>query len=515
MVTEYGYLDLQIDDGYLEGPYLGGEISDAYGMQVNMVVDTSKIMGMETEMVVNASLLMGMQAQMIVDTTLLVGMQVDATALDSVEYGMQVEGFINDTLYLRGMQVKADTLRHALHGVYLEYPYLEDPYLVEQMCAFMGMQVTMQSADNTNEYGMETEMVVNATKLIGMQTQMVVDTTRLVGMQTQMVIAASQALGMQTQMVVDTTRLVGMQTQMVVNKETQYGMQVDLQRQSSYSMEVEMVIYNITQLRLMWEFPSRGTAALLGLNWTATSTAAGDFSVNNVNTDIVEQVWRSSGSPSSQTLTCDTGVVQGVSIDTIAILGHNFTTSAQVQVQGSQDNFATPPSIVFDMLVERNNMYYIAPAFPSSAGQNRYWRFVVQDSTNPAGYLQVGTIIFGTTEIFSTAECFINPIPRGYKHFKDTMPSEGFTTVSNDRALKKFLRLSFEKINYFAGNFRILDEMMQFARTSLKILVIPTPEYPSRFAVFGKLVTLPEIVHTSIDATTEYIDVAFEWDESL
>jgi hypothetical protein len=77
------------------------------------------------------------------------------------------------------------------------------------------------------------------------------------------------------------------------------------------------------------------------------------------------------------------------------------------------------------------------------------------------------------------------------------------------------LRLNFEKLNYFKGNFRILDEMMRFARTSLKVLAIPTPQYPSRFAVYGKLTDLPDIIHEGIDATTEYVDVEFEWDESL
>ena len=167
------------------------------------------------------------------------------------------------------------------------------------------------------------------------------------------------------------------------------------------------------------------------------------------------------------------------------------------------------------MLVETTNMYYISPTFPTLSGQNRYWRFIIQDNTNPDGYLQVGTILFGTSEIFSLSEMFKNPLTFGYRHFKDAIQTEGFTNVSNDRALKKYLQLEFEKLNYFAGNYRILNEMMQYARTSLKTLVIPTPQYPSRFAIFAKITQMPEIIHTSIDETSEYIDVGFEWDESL
>lgn len=117
--------------------------------------------------------------------------------------------------------------------------------------------------------------------------------------------------------------------------------------------------------------------------------------------------------------------------------------------------------------------------------------------------------------MFSVSECFVQPLTRGYKHFKDTVPSEGFTTVSNDRALKKFLRLRFEKLEMARGNFGMLDDMLQFARTSLKCLVIPTPEYSSRFAVFAKLTQMPEMTHIDNGMDASYVDLDLEWDESL
>jgi hypothetical protein len=307
-----------------------------------------------------------------------------------------------------------------------------------------------------------------------------------------------------------------MQVNGIINTSKNYGMQVQQVIAEKFGMQSTMVIYNTTQLRLMCDFPSRGIQALLGNNWVASTTAPGDYLPKNLNTDVVEQAWRSTaGTASLSTLTCDTGVVQGVPIDTIAILGHNLTKSAQVQVQGSNDNFATPPNIVFNMNTELENMYYISPTFPPVAGQNRYWRFIFQDITNPAGFIEVGTLLFGTSDIFSVAECFRNPVVNGYRHFKDELRTEGFTNASNDRALKKFLKLEFEKLNYFKGNFRLLEESIKYARTSLKCLVIPTPQYPSRFAVFAKLVAMPEITHTDIDGTTGYVDLGLEWDESL
>ncbi len=471
--VERGYLDTE-DNGYLEGPYLAGEYEDVFGMQVNMVITAEEEYGQQAEMMItpqeeygqqaqmvvtsqeeygqqaemlieSAVFEVGQQAEMVVTTQEVYGQQAEMVISEQNEYGMQALMHIIDAeldkgmqanliitgnTYLRGMEVKADTLRHNLHGVYLEDEYLVGNYLVEQMCAFMGMQVQAVKAD-------------------------------------------------------------------------------------VFGMQSTMVIYNTTALRIMWEFPSRGTAALLGLNWTASSQYPGDYDPENVNTDIIEQVYRSAASSSSLVeLVCDTGVPQGIPVDTIAILGHNLTTSATVQVQGSNDNFSTT-NIVFNMFVESNNMYYISPTFPPAAGQNRYWKFIIQDPTNPSGYVEIGTILFGVSEIFSVHECFINPIVHGKRHFKDSLETEGFTTASNDRALKKFMRLRFEKLNYTRYNYRILDEMLEFARTSLKVLVIPLPEFPSRFAIYGKVAAMPEISSTYIGQDDQYVDIDIEWDESL
>lgn len=554
---EKGYLDT-VDTGYLGGPYLGGEYQDAWGMQVNMVVNKQVAQGQQAKLVINKQVAQGQQIKMIassqkvigqqilmqvvnkiyakgmqvnshLSTSKIIGMQVQQTISDSNSYGqqsnmilsnpttigMQVKSQIVDSSSL-GMSVKADTLRHALCGMYLEQPYMQEAYLAECMNAFMGMQVQVSVLDEPFPIGMQTKMVINDDKAIGQQTNMIVNKQNNHGQQAKMILSRQVPIGMQTKMVVNDEKAIGQQTKMIVTKSVNYGMQIQQVIADKIGMQATMVIYNATQLRLMCDFPSRGVQALLGNNWIASTTAPGDYLPKNLNTDIIEQKWRSTtGTASLSTLTCDTGVVQGVPIDTIAILGHNLTRSASVQVQGSNDNFVTPPNIIFNMNTELENMYYISPTFPPVAGQNRYWRFIFQDVTNSAGFIEVGTLLFGTSNIFSIAECFSNPVVNGYKHFKDELRTEGFTNASNDRALKKFLKLDFEKLNYFKGNFRILDDSVKYARTSLKCLIIPTPQYPSRFAVFAKLASMPELTHTDIDATTGYVDLSLEWDESL
>lgn len=398
------------------------------------------------------------------------GVQVQQTIEAEAHLGVEV-GDAPIISQATGVEVLHSKLRHALHGVYLkDGGYLEDSYLAAQYCAFLGAQVSQQIFTQ-DELGVQAQMQI-------------VDQTRRLGVQAQM-------------QIVDFTKSLSMETLQI--------------RVTRLGLEVEHVLYNIKRLRIMCEFPSRGD----GTNWTATNQASGDFGPDNVNTDVIEQVFRSSGV--SVTLTCDTGLAQGTPIDTIAILGHNLTRSATIQVQGSQDGTFSPPDVTFDFTeVTPDRAFYIAPTAPTAAAQqNRYWRFVINDTPNPDGYIEIGVIVFGEANVFSFGENYNNRLRQGFTHFKDTLPSEGFTTTSNDRALRKYLKIDFEELNYRFGNFSIIDEMVNYARTSLKCLVIPTPEYPERFAVFGKLNTLPEYVHNSIDEENEYVSFTLEWDEAL
>jgi len=465
-----GYLDRE----YLEDEYLSGINDPPSGMQVNQVIRKQATTGMQADQAIIDSHASGMQAAMtVVDMLNAAGMQANMITDTSGIFGFQVDMNIGDIPTVGGMQAKQYPLRHWLCDEgYLETPYLEESYLSYCMRAFLGMQAR-QLVLETAESGMQAEMHI-----------------------------------------VDKSLITGMQTSQVITKEETLGMQATQIRVVKTGMQAAMVIYNNTQLRILCEFPSRGTEALAGLNWVMSPTeAAGDFSPNNLNTDIIEQVTRSV-TAGSITLTCDTGLSQGVPVDTIAILGHNLTKSAIVQVQGSKNPSFSPSDIVFTMETQLDDMYWIAETLPTLIGQNRYWRFTIQDPTNTDGYIEIGTILFGVSDIFTTSECFQNPIEHGLKHYKDEVETEGFTNIMNDRALRKWLRLSFEDLNYLKGNFKLIDDMVKYARTSLKCLVIPTPLYPERYAVFAKLVQLPSYSNRVLEEDADYTSFSLEWDES-
>ena len=276
-------------------------------------------------------------------------------------------------------------------------------------------------------------------------------------------------------------------------------------------MQFRSVLYNTRQLRILWEFPSRGTTAT---NWTANSTAMGDFNVNNVNTDVVEQVWRSApGAKTGLRLDCDTGLSQGVFLDTLAILNHNLTKSATITVQGDDDPAFGSPGIVLTLApVDLKNAYYIAPELPMQG--YRYWRISIDDFTNTNNYLEIGTILFGESTIFTEEESFSNPIKFQKYHYTDKIETEGFTTVSNDRGIKKNLALDFQNINFSGGNYANLQEIFENMRTSHKMLWIPTPKYPARYALFGKLTQIPSETHQDLGEGANYVDFTIELDEA-
>jgi hypothetical protein len=486
--------------------------------QVAMLVNAQTPVGTQTTLTLagitrNVATQVSMLVESVAKVHAQVNMLTGTTAPTGVQAAMQTIG-----ARITGMQQKISPLLQTLCGnTYLTDPYLTTSYLAYGMCAHQGVQVAMNAFVET-EVGAQANMIILKDMVPHIQVNMVVFDDAPVGAQADMrVVDREKPTSAQVALqIVDRLKPARAQVLMrIVDRENPLGMQVLMVQSVQVLGQVTMVIYNTTQLRMMKQFASRGTPALGGNNWTCSPPAAtGDFSPNNLNTDVIEQCWRSrDGDTALVSLVCDTGLPQGAFVDTAALLGHNLTRSAVVTLQGS--NVADFSTVGFSTILnsEELNTYYIAPDLPTTGF--RWWRFVLEDPTNPAGFLSIGTLIFGAAEIFTVLENFTNPVTMGHKHFKDVVETEGFTNVSNDRALRKYLRLSFEKLLANNGNYGKLRNTFLFARTGLKVLYIPTPSYPSRFAIFGKLERMPEESHTSHSATEEYIDLSLDIDESL
>jgi hypothetical protein len=237
-----------------------------------------------------------------------------------------------------------------------------------------------------------------------------------------------------------------------------------------------------------------------------------------LNTDIVEQIWRSEqGTSSGISLVCDTGLPQGIFLDTLAILNHNMTKSANVTLLGSNNsNFSTIGTSI-PIQIRQENAFYIAQGLPNFG--YRYWKLLIDDATNQDGFVSVGSILFGSSKIFQ-GECFVDEIEFELKDYNDTVRTEGFTNVSNSRALKRKVRLEFRSLDSSLQNFKTMRNIFETYRTTHKCLWIPTPdpldgEVTARFAVFGKLSAIPSERHNSKGPKADYVTFNIEVDESL
>jgi len=373
---------------------------------------------------------------------------------------------------------------------YLEGPYLGNPYLGTNTgylgLAYMSGPYLLYEL-RCGKLGIETLIVIDTDKPTGVETLLTIDTDKPTGIETLQVIDTDKPTG------IEVLRLAAIET----------GVQSFIR------------LYNLDKLRVLCDFDSRGE---VDFNWTviAGGTAAGDFNINNVNTDIWEEIYKSTSN--LVTIDCDTGLDAGSVIDTMWIGNHNLTTGALITVIGSNDPTFVTPSYSFNFpAVTRQEVYYIVPDADYPPPGVRYYRFTINDAPNPNGFISFAHILFGTSVIFN-GDCITNELTKQIVHFKDSIPTEGFTSNMNNRALRKVVGFTFQNLNYRLGNYTKLVDVFLSSRTDLKCLWIPYPLDPLRFGIFGKMTEIPAETHNVMGNANEDLDfVSFNItiDESL
>lgn len=463
-----------LDDDFLTTDFGEGLAGEYTGMQLQMVIASSKPMGAQVGQIIDVTYQNnGAQVEMdIVDAGKALGVQVHAAILDYINnLGAQCELQKIDTLKTFGMQIASSNILFHVCGGFLTDNWLTGDFLKGNLCAHAGAQVAMFTSD-TKEMGAQVELDI-----------------------------------------VDKLRNTGAQIEMdIIDYLGPNGMQIVAFTAYSLGAQIRFILYNTNRPRILAEFPSRGTS---GINWTASSTEAGDFSANNLNNDIVDFYWRTAtGVVSGITVACDTEIVQGVAPDTLAILEHNFSKAATVLFQGSNTADFSVIGLSVAMTAQVRNTFWVSPSLPLN--QYRYWRLNISDNTNPDGYIKIGTVVFGAAIIFQ-GECAEQHVRTKKTHFKVENATEGHTSVTQDLALRKGLTINFPQLDaQHRGNYDALQELFEFARTSLKCLwmVDPRPLYIEKFSVFAKMTQMPDEDHNVITSDEFRVDLTVDVDEA-
>jgi hypothetical protein len=478
-IIEYGWMNTP----WMNSQWMNSVVTASNGMQAELAIADEKPNGMQEELAISTEKAMGLQVlNEIIDGSKPNGMQAELIISNSLAEGIQaslqivglkasgIQSLLGIDSGSRAAPYQVTEVRHTFKscgGGWMADNWMTGNWMSDLRCVFLGMQVDA-GIENQIPEGMQATLIINGSKANGVQSELQVDTIKAMGMQVEGAGAIAEG------------------------------------------MQVRIALYNTNQLRILCEFLSRGTS---GNNWTASSQAAGDFDPVNLNTDIVEQVWRST-STGTQILTCD--AQNAVLVDTLAILNHNFSRGAIITLQASNESDFSVIDINESLQYTDTNIFWISAELPIAA--YRYWRIFIDDINNPDGYVQVGTIIFGTAQIFQ-GECFVDDIRFGLEDFADVVRTEGFTNVSNSRSLRRKLGLDFRFLNSFKNNFEILRELFITYRTTHKCLWIPTPdatdmEATARYAVFAKLTTLPMETHRSPSNDLDYASFDIDLDES-
>jgi hypothetical protein len=147
---------------------------------------------------------------------------------------------------------------------------------------------------------------------------------------------------------------------------------------------------------------------------TANSEASG-YPASNLQDISRKKVTRTTG-VSSEWWKIGNGTDK-IKISSIAIAEHNFTSGATVKLQGNDTDVWTSPAKEEVIAYDADIMVKFF-----TSGEYYYWRLLVQDPSNPDGYIEIGRI--------SAGEYLQMPgIEPGFKYPKRTTSERDFTVT--------------------------------------------------------------------------------------
>lgn len=220
-----------------------------------------------------------------------------------------------------------------------------------------------------------------------------------------------------------------------------------------------------------------------------SSTAAGDFAVTNILTESIRNKWRSATALTKQEIIIK--AEKKSNINCFAILGHNFTEAALVQVQANYSNNFLAPPVTRTFAYSKGNL--IIPTF--FGGDFEYYKISILDPSNPCGYVEIGRVVGGVLVELNNNEDISDSYKIGYKDLSETMKTQGYFRASNENIIQRTFDATFQKIYTEVGrdeNFNKLRLMFQTVKTVKPFLTILDYQNPYKFNMWGQLTDIPD-----------------------
>lgn len=238
---------------------------------------------------------------------------------------------------------------------------------------------------------------------------------------------------------------------------------------------------------------------------SVTSTAVGDHDKKNLTTAPLKETWRSATAATPQVIVIHANDTTKAP-DVFAILNHNLTSNAVVNLKGSTSTNFTAAGLSINFPYGKNNLILaqaIGTAYP-------YYQITIQDAGNPDGFIELGRIIAGPSFTFINNEDMADNFTVKQQDLAYQMSTEGFFRASNERVKVSGLSLTFPSLQTTTGNnanYTGLATMVDFVGTTLPFLTIVDPFDVYFKNVWGQLNQLPTEQYTVNRYVTLNLDI--------
>lgn len=241
---------------------------------------------------------------------------------------------------------------------------------------------------------------------------------------------------------------------------------------------------------------------------SVTSEADGDHGKINLTTTPLRETWRSDDSIASfQDIIIEANDLTLVP-DTFAILNHNLTDAAIVQLQASMTDDFLAPAFTINMVWSEKHMVLLQ----SPGLAYNYYRFRILDPLNPCGFVEVGRIIAGLSFTMSDNEDITDDIDVAQDDLAYRMKTEGFFRAFNERVKVDKISIRFSKLITTSpdnANFLGLKALFKSVGETYPFLTIVDPDEPAFQMVWGNIDSLPRQSFN----VNRYVDMNFSIQE--
>ncbi len=230
-----------------------------------------------------------------------------------------------------------------------------------------------------------------------------------------------------------------------------------------------------------------------GSNITSVTSERQGFEKLHLTTTPLRETWRSEDVATWQEIIIEANDTTDAP-DTFAILNHNLSDMAVVQIQGSMtSSFAAP---AFTLTVSWSKKHLVKLQDVGTA--YNYYRFRFLDPTNQCGFIEIGRIIAGNSFTVSKNEDITDDISIATDDLAYKTKTEGFFRASNQRVKVDKLQIKFNKLittpissGDSADNYEGLMDMMGIVGEVYPFLTIPDPGDPMFSVIWGQIESLP------------------------